>query len=133
MYVLKIHFCFSLSITYWDIVIPIVKFLYFLVFIFHYNLSLLTTTKLACNLVIEAYKKHYPPSLNDDVWRLVRIAKDGKFHRQLSLHGIHTVKDLLQLYTINPSSLHEVKDCLSFLFLFYVWIDILYFFSPLYK
>ncbi|KOM35477.1 hypothetical protein LR48_Vigan02g162700 [Vigna angularis] len=55
----------------------------------------------------ESYKKHYPPSLNDDVWRLKQIAKDGKFHKRLSLQGIHTVKDLLRLYTTNPSSLLE--------------------------
>ncbi|CAJ1976090.1 unnamed protein product [Sphenostylis stenocarpa] len=58
----------------------------------------------------ESYKKHHPPSLNDDVWRLEQIAKDGKFHERLSLHGIHTVKDLLRLYTINPSSLLEVGN-----------------------
>ncbi|KAH1138299.1 hypothetical protein AAZX31_10G140000 [Glycine max] len=55
----------------------------------------------------EAYKKHHPPSLNDDVWRLEQIAKDGKIHDRLSLHGIHTVQDLLRLYTTNPSSLLE--------------------------
>ncbi|RDX91576.1 Calmodulin-binding protein 60 B, partial [Mucuna pruriens] len=56
----------------------------------------------------ESYKKHYPPCLNDDVWRLEQIAKDGKIHKRLSqLHGIHTVKDLLRLYTTNSSSLLE--------------------------
>ncbi|CAL0308545.1 unnamed protein product [Lupinus luteus] len=57
--------------------------------------------------VKEAYKKHYPPALNDEVWRLAKIGKNGKIHTRLALHGIHTVKDLLQLYTINQSSLHE--------------------------
>ncbi|KAG4997445.1 hypothetical protein JHK82_028219 [Glycine max] len=57
----------------------------------------------------EAYKKHHPPSLNDDVWRLEQIAKDGKIHDRLSLHGIHTVQDLLRLYTTNPSSLLEMQ------------------------
>ncbi|KAE9615937.1 hypothetical protein Lal_00017388 [Lupinus albus] len=55
----------------------------------------------------ESYKKHYPPALNDDVWRLVKIGKNGKIHMRLAFHGIHTVKDLLQLYTINQSLLHE--------------------------
>ncbi|KAJ1383485.1 hypothetical protein SESBI_43318 [Sesbania bispinosa] len=55
----------------------------------------------------ESYKKHYPPSLNDDVWRLEQIAKDGKIHKRLSFHGIHTVQDLLRLYTTNQSSLYE--------------------------
>ncbi|KAL1312944.1 hypothetical protein HN51_039521 [Arachis hypogaea] len=54
----------------------------------------------------ESYKKHYPPYLNDDIWRLEKIAKDGKIHKRLSSQGIHTVKDLLQLYTTDPSSLY---------------------------
>ncbi|KAF7817959.1 calmodulin-binding protein 60 D-like [Senna tora] len=55
----------------------------------------------------ESYKKHHPPSLDDDIWRLEKIAKDGTTHKRLSLHGIKTVKDLLQLYIISPSSLQE--------------------------
>ncbi|XP_045796708.1 protein SAR DEFICIENT 1-like isoform X2 [Trifolium pratense] len=56
----------------------------------------------------ESYQKHYPPYLNDDVWRLEKIAKDGEFHKRLSNHGIHTVKDLLKLLIINESSLHKI-------------------------
>ncbi|TKY61556.1 Calmodulin-binding protein 60 B [Spatholobus suberectus] len=56
----------------------------------------------------ESYKKHYPPSLNDELWRLKQIAKEGKIHKQLSLHGIHNVKDLLRLYITNESSLYEM-------------------------
>ncbi|KAK7284418.1 hypothetical protein RJT34_19164 [Clitoria ternatea] len=55
----------------------------------------------------ESYKKHYPPFLNDDTWRLKKIAKEGKIHKQLSFHGIHTVKDLLRLYITNESSLYQ--------------------------
>ncbi|KAI4301720.1 hypothetical protein L6164_034970 [Bauhinia variegata] len=55
----------------------------------------------------ELYKKHYPPSLDDDIWRLDKIAKDGKIHKRLSLYGIRTVKDLLQCHTTNPTSLCE--------------------------
>ncbi|KAK7337700.1 hypothetical protein VNO77_18285 [Canavalia gladiata] len=55
----------------------------------------------------ELYKKHIPPSLNDEIWRLKKIAKDGQICKRLSLHGIHTVKDLLQLYITNESSLYE--------------------------
>lgn len=54
----------------------------------------------------QTYKKHFPPHLNDDVWRLMKIAKDGEFHKRLSSKGIHTVKDLLKLLMINESSLH---------------------------
>ncbi|XLU31897.1 hypothetical protein S245_067963, partial [Arachis hypogaea] len=53
--------------------------------------------------------KHYPPYLNDDIWRLEKIAKDGKIHKRVSSHGIHTVKDLLQLYTTEPSSLYVAE------------------------
>ncbi|KAL5135915.1 Calmodulin-binding protein 60 D [Glycine soja] len=55
------------------------------------------------------YKKHYPPylKLNDDIWRLKKIAKEGKIHKQLSLHGIHNVKDLLRFYITNEPSLYE--------------------------
>ncbi|XP_062114252.1 calmodulin-binding protein 60 D-like [Humulus lupulus] len=32
----------------------------------------------------ELYKKHYPPALNDEVWRLEKIGKDGSFHKRLT-------------------------------------------------
>ncbi|KAJ1417168.1 hypothetical protein SESBI_16861 [Sesbania bispinosa] len=54
-----------------------------------------------------AWKKHDRPSLKDEVWRLKKIAKGGKLHRQLSFHKIKTVKDLLQLYITNQSSLKQ--------------------------
>ncbi|KAH1079162.1 Calmodulin-binding protein 60 D [Glycine max] len=58
----------------------------------------------------ESYKKHYPPylKLNDDIWRLKKIAKEGKIHKQLSSRGIHNVKDLLRLYITNEPSLYEM-------------------------
>lgn len=55
-------------------------------------------------------EKHFPPFLNDYVWRLEKIAKDGRFHKRLSSNGIHTVKDLLQLLIINESSLHGIFE-----------------------
>ncbi|KAG5234891.1 calmodulin-binding protein [Salix suchowensis] len=45
----------------------------------------------------ELYKKHYPPALNDEVWRLEKIGKDGSFHKRLNKAGIHTVEDFLRL------------------------------------
>ncbi|CAI9261390.1 unnamed protein product [Lactuca saligna] len=56
----------------------------------------------------ELYKKHHPPSLGDDIWRLEKIAKDGVLHRQLALLKIYTVKDFLQVYNTNESSLYGV-------------------------
>ncbi|XP_030476361.1 calmodulin-binding protein 60 D-like [Syzygium oleosum] len=56
----------------------------------------------------ESYKKHYPPASDDEIWRLKKIAKDGKFHQKLSEAGIKKVEDfLLQLYT-NSKKLREI-------------------------
>ncbi|KAK1401764.1 Calmodulin-binding protein 60 B like [Heracleum sosnowskyi] len=57
----------------------------------------------------EAYKKHHPPLLADDVWRLEKIAKDGEYHKRLvALAGISTVKEFLQMYVTDPSLLRKV-------------------------
>lgn len=56
----------------------------------------------------ELYKKHHPPSLDDKVWRLERIAKDGASHKRLDSHGIHNVKDFLRLYVTDQSSLRKL-------------------------
>ncbi|KAI7754019.1 hypothetical protein M8C21_031552 [Ambrosia artemisiifolia] len=56
----------------------------------------------------ESYKKHHPPSLDDDIWRLEKIAKDGAFHRRLGSNRICTVKDFLQMYVTNESSLRKI-------------------------
>ncbi|KAL6146518.1 hypothetical protein ACLB2K_057196 [Fragaria x ananassa] len=55
----------------------------------------------------ELYKKHYPPSLNDEIWRLEKIAKDGAFHKRLAECGITTVKALLRSYMKDQSSLRN--------------------------
>jgi hypothetical protein len=47
--------------------------------------------------------------MNDEVWRLRGIGKNGKLHEELRLHGIKSVKDFLQLYKTNEASLREVK------------------------
>ncbi|XP_065853180.1 calmodulin-binding protein 60 B [Euphorbia lathyris] len=56
----------------------------------------------------EVYKKHYPPKLDDDVWRLERIAKEGTHHKKLAELGIHTVRDFLQFYSMDPNSLQRI-------------------------
>ncbi|KAL2492021.1 Calmodulin-binding protein 60 D [Abeliophyllum distichum] len=53
----------------------------------------------------ESYQKHYPPSLEDEVWRLEQIAKDGASHNRLVKCGISTVKDFLRKYVIDQFSL----------------------------
>ncbi|AED97623.2 unnamed protein product [Arabidopsis thaliana] len=56
----------------------------------------------------ELYKKHHPPSLFDEVWRLEKIGKDGAFHRRLNLSNINTVKDFLTHFHLNSSKLRQV-------------------------
>lgn len=56
----------------------------------------------------ESYKKHHPPSLGDEIWRLEKIAKDGVSHMRLASHGICTVKDFLQVYVTNESLLRNL-------------------------
>ncbi|XP_060205531.1 protein SAR DEFICIENT 1-like [Lycium barbarum] len=56
----------------------------------------------------ESYKKHYPPALGDDVWRLQKIGKDGTFHNKLRSNGINTVQDFLKLATIDTPKLRKI-------------------------
>ncbi|XP_031102440.1 calmodulin-binding protein 60 D-like isoform X2 [Ipomoea triloba] len=59
----------------------------------------------------ELYKKHYPPFLNDEVWRLEKIAKDGAYHTSLAEIGISSVKGFLRMYATSPSKLREILGC----------------------
>ncbi|KAF8407786.1 hypothetical protein HHK36_006922 [Tetracentron sinense] len=56
----------------------------------------------------ELYKKHYPPSLDDDVWRLEKIGKDGAFHKKLAAEAINKVKDFLKLWVVDPTRLRRI-------------------------
>ncbi|XP_042030394.1 calmodulin-binding protein 60 C-like [Salvia splendens] len=56
----------------------------------------------------ELYKKHYPPALNDEVWRLEKIGKDGSFHKRLNKAGIFTVEDFLRLVVRDPQKLRHI-------------------------
>ncbi|KAL7099088.1 hypothetical protein ACP275_09G060100 [Erythranthe tilingii] len=56
----------------------------------------------------ELYKKHHPPALEDEVWRLVKIGKGGAFHQKLSSHGVHTVQDFLKLFNVDSSKLKKI-------------------------
>ncbi|GMN26112.1 hypothetical protein TIFTF001_040803 [Ficus carica] len=60
----------------------------------------------------EAFKKHHPPKLDDYVWRLEKIAKNGAFHKKLASEGIHTVKDFLNqsATTTGQKRLREVQQ-----------------------
>ncbi|KAM1793151.1 hypothetical protein ACFX12_036924 [Malus domestica] len=56
----------------------------------------------------ELYKKHYPPALNDEVWRLEKIGKDGSFHKRLNKAGIVTVEDFLRLVVRDSQRLRNI-------------------------
>ncbi|KAL3747891.1 hypothetical protein ACJRO7_016670 [Eucalyptus globulus] len=56
----------------------------------------------------ELYKKHYPPALRDEVWRLDRIAKDGALHKKLINAEIVTVEDFLRLLVRDPQKLRKI-------------------------
>ncbi|KAK4769130.1 hypothetical protein SAY86_027280 [Trapa natans] len=56
----------------------------------------------------ELYKKHYPPALNDEVWRLEKIGKDGSFHKRLNNHGIFIVQDFLRLVVRDQQKLRNI-------------------------
>ncbi|KAJ1436938.1 hypothetical protein SESBI_03773 [Sesbania bispinosa] len=56
----------------------------------------------------ELYKKHYPPALHDEVWRLDRIAKDGALHKKLIQAKILTVEDFLRLLVREPQKLRSI-------------------------
>ncbi|KAJ0048950.1 hypothetical protein Pint_16507 [Pistacia integerrima] len=56
----------------------------------------------------ELYKKHHPPMLNDEVWRLEKIGKDGAFHKKLSTAGIKSVQDFLKFSIVDPRGLRAI-------------------------
>ncbi|CAN6338564.1 unnamed protein product [Urochloa humidicola] len=56
----------------------------------------------------EGYKKHDIPLLNDDVWRLKKIAKDGALHDALKGSGILFVKDFLKFYYKDEQALRKI-------------------------
>lgn len=56
----------------------------------------------------ESYKKHYPPKLHDEVWRLEKIAKEGQLHKKLSNARVQTVEDFLKLFVGDPRRLRMI-------------------------
>lgn len=60
------------------------------------------------------YKKHYPPQLGDEVWRLEKIGKEGAFHKKLFEAGINTVQDFLKLSVVDPNKLRVVLELIFF-------------------
>ncbi|KFK39129.1 hypothetical protein AALP_AA3G204700 [Arabis alpina] len=56
----------------------------------------------------ELYKKHYPPALDDEVWRLENIGKDDAFHKKLDKAGIYNVKEFLRLMVKDSQKLRTI-------------------------
>uniref|UniRef100_A0A0D9UWG6 Protein SAR DEFICIENT 1 n=1 Tax=Leersia perrieri TaxID=77586 RepID=A0A0D9UWG6_9ORYZ len=56
----------------------------------------------------ELYRKHYPPVLGDDVWRLEKIGKEGAFHRKLTQHNVRNVQEFLRLLMVKPDDLRAI-------------------------
>lgn len=46
--------------------------------------------------------------LEDEVWRLEKIGKDGAFHRKLRDANINTVQDFLKLSIVDQTRLRTV-------------------------
>uniref|UniRef100_A0A8R7PI13 Calmodulin-binding protein 60 A n=1 Tax=Triticum urartu TaxID=4572 RepID=A0A8R7PI13_TRIUA len=57
----------------------------------------------------ELYKKHHPPVLEDEVWRLEKIGKEGAFHKRLNKEKIVTVKDFLTLLHLDAPRLRKAE------------------------
>ena len=64
---------------------------------------------MTCCICCAAYQKYITPSVEDDVWRLRGIAKDGKICRRLADHQIYKVKDFLHMYHRDQSLLRNVR------------------------
>ncbi|CAM0877461.1 unnamed protein product [Alopecurus aequalis] len=56
----------------------------------------------------ELYKKHHPPVLEDEVWRLEKIGKEGAFHKRLNKEKIVTVKDFLTMLHLDTPRLRKI-------------------------
>ncbi|TXG65237.1 hypothetical protein EZV62_006512 [Acer yangbiense] len=57
-------------------------------------------------------KKHDLLSLEDDVWRLKKITKGGKFHTRLIDNDIHTIRNFKRMCKTNAKRLREIlRDC----------------------
>ncbi|CAH8359450.1 unnamed protein product [Eruca vesicaria subsp. sativa] len=61
----------------------------------------------------ELYKKHHPPMLEDEVWRLEKIGKDGPFHKKLSSENINNVQDFLKLSVVDLDRLRQIMSQMS--------------------
>lgn len=59
-----------------------------------------------CFLVAEN-EKSKSPRLDDDVYRIETIARDGVYHKRLQEANIHTVQDFLKALNKDPDELYN--------------------------
>ncbi|WOL19038.1 calmodulin-binding protein 60 B isoform X2 [Canna indica] len=55
----------------------------------------------------QLYKKHHPPALDDEIWRLESIAKDGPFRKKLNENNVQTVGDFLKFLVKDGEELRK--------------------------
>ncbi|KAG6517503.1 hypothetical protein ZIOFF_020895 [Zingiber officinale] len=55
-----------------------------------------------------AHGKRHPPVLEDEIWRLESIGKDGPYQKKLNEEGIRTVGDFLLSYNQDPKKLQNI-------------------------
>uniref|UniRef100_A0A0D9Y030 Calmodulin-binding protein n=1 Tax=Leersia perrieri TaxID=77586 RepID=A0A0D9Y030_9ORYZ len=54
---------------------------------------------------VEGFEKHYPPMLDDEVWRLEKIGRNGAHHQALTKSGVDSVQKFLQSYFTDEKKL----------------------------
>ncbi|XP_015698682.1 calmodulin-binding protein 60 A-like isoform X2 [Oryza brachyantha] len=62
---------------------------------------------------VEGFEKHYPPMLDDEVWRLEKIGRNGAHHLALSNSGVDTVQKFLQSYVTDEKKLIQTFSKMS--------------------
>lgn len=62
-----------------------------------------------CIFIFTAHGKHHPPGLEDEIWRLESIGKDGPYQKKLNEENIRTVGDFLFSYFKDSKKLQKVS------------------------
>lgn len=57
--------------------------------------------------LVAANEKSESPRLDDDVYRIDTIARDGVYHKRLQEANIHTVQDFLKALNKDPDELYN--------------------------
>lgn len=57
--------------------------------------------------LVAANEKSESPRLDDDVYRIETIARDGVYHKRLQEANIHTVQDFLKALNKDPDELYN--------------------------